>query len=181
MSALSDFCILLMLTVDTEDSQQWWASLHRGNVSSVICIWFAFATSDNEQNPIAARHVERLLKSKRGARPKHFSICSVSETTLFRSLMHGKNDRTVIDHSASGPLLRTHNRLQRNVDVDIILSKAGMYMQTWHRSSCLTHYCLSPVSVGPSGLQNWAHDNTRLGLEACFDTASQRKEKAASR
>lgn len=44
-------------------------------------------------------------------------------------------------------------------------------------ASSVTHF----LSVGPSGIQDWAHDNTRPGLEARFDPTSQREEKASSR
>lgn len=35
-------------------------------------------------------------------------------------------------------------------------------------------------SAGPGGVPDRAHDNARLGLEACFDPTSQREEEAAS-
>lgn len=37
------------------------------------------------------------------------------------------------------------------------------------------------LSAGPRGVQDWAHDITRRGPEACFDPTSQRKEEASSR
>lgn len=51
----------------------------------------------------------------------------------------------------------------------------------------IMHYYLTASSVtnclsaGPGGIQDWAHDNTRAGPQACSDPTSQREEEASSR